>query len=227
MGKAVGKGLREISPAALADLARSFGKADDLAGLGKGEDGLPGDLADGLPPGDFLPFSGSDFVGDADSDQAVEMYEKIRGETGDTAKIAENTGFDKDLLDRVKQHIFFDTHEIAVGPDTFKTGRFAPFDQTADLWQKATEGNLSPDELVLFRRWLSHEGVESQLMAEGIPYLSEHPGSWEDGISWSTPNTSAPTTSPPTPTPLPPSRGWPRIGLEAARHHRRGRSVQA
>ena len=117
-GKARGNGLRKLSPAALADLARGFGKADDLAGLSIGGDGLSGDPADGLPSGDFLPFSGRISSANADSDGAVEMYEKIRGETGDTAKIAENTGLSKELLDRVKQHIFFDTHEIAVGPDT-------------------------------------------------------------------------------------------------------------
>lgn len=218
LGKAVGKGLREISPAALADLARSFGKADDLAGLGKGENGLPGDLTDGLPPGDFLPYSGSDDTIDApQSQRAADLYELIRQTEGDTARIAENTGINQGVLDRIKQHIFFTVHEdVPVGPGILKSGRFAPMDHIADMWKKAEGGSLDDASLDTFRRWAAHEGVESQLMADGIPYRSLDPAAWdEDGVYWpSAGHVGAHDLAPIENRLAPPFRLWGRLGVE-------------
>ena len=136
----------------------------------------------------YLPWSGSGrHVGAPQSKWAEEAYERISRTTGDTRRIADNTGIDKGVLDRIKRHIFQTEHRgVAVGPNQFADGRFAPMDHIADLWQKAEKGTLSPDEAVQFRRWAAHEGVESRLMEQGMPYRSGHPSAWDDGLGWPT-----------------------------------------
>ncbi|MFG2401375.1 WXG100-like domain-containing protein [Streptomyces lydicus] len=124
---------------------------------------------------DFLPYSGSsDHIDSPQSPKAERVYERIRQTEGDTHRISENTGIKKDVLDRIKGHIFHDTHkDVVVDRGKKATGRFAPMDHIADLWTKAESGALSGDEARMFKRWAAHEGVESALMREGIPYRSD------------------------------------------------------
>lgn len=122
--------------------------------------------------------TGADDPLKADSPDAAAAYERIRGRPDDTARIAENTGYDQSLLDRVKSHVFVAEHDVEVGPGETVRGRFAPQDEAGRLWEKATKGPLSGDEADLFRGWLAHEGVESSLMRDGMPYRSADPSAW-------------------------------------------------
>ncbi|MBM4793011.1 hypothetical protein HXP44_13350 [Streptomyces sioyaensis] len=117
--------------------------------------------------------------------KAGEAYDAIRANEGDTVPIAENTGIAKDVLDRVKQHLFFTVHQdFPVGPGQVRNGRVAPMAHVADLWQRAERGELDEAGRVAFRRLMIHEGVESVLMAEGMPYRAMNYDS--DGVNWFT-----------------------------------------
>ncbi|GAA1781941.1 hypothetical protein [Streptomonospora arabica] len=124
---------------------------------------------------------GNTYVEPPDSLDALRRYQEIRGTDGDTAQIADNTGFDRSVLDRIKEHLFTREHVIATDPGQHRSGLFSPVDHVGTLWQKAASGELSPREAVRFRRLMIHEGVESALMERDIPYRSTHPGYYDDG----------------------------------------------
>jgi hypothetical protein len=80
----------------------------------------------------------------------------------------------------VRQHVFFDTHQVpnanGVG---FTMRRFDPDPEIARWWQAATEGGIQRAELPNVQRLFSHEYVEHALERSGVPYMSiNHP----DGI---------------------------------------------
>ncbi|MFE5583706.1 hypothetical protein [Kitasatospora sp. NPDC056531] len=132
---------------------------------------------------EYLPRTGgSDYVDPPESELTRQIYEKIRQTTGDTERISANTGYDLDVLNRIKAHIFENVHEdVPVPPDGRPaTGRFAPMDHIADMWVKAEAGTLTKAESTKFFRWACHEGVESILMEppHNLPYRG---GYWEDG----------------------------------------------
>ncbi|MER7850698.1 hypothetical protein ABTZ03_42995 [Kitasatospora sp. NPDC096077] len=133
----------------------------------------------------LLRTGGSDYIDPPESEKTRQAYEKIRQTAGDTERIAANTGFDVDVLNRIKNHIFERVHaRVPVPPEGAPaTGRFAPMDHIAEMWQKAEAGTLTPEESTKFFRWACHEGVESILMAppHNLPYRQ---GYWEDGTHW-------------------------------------------
>ncbi|MFH9658964.1 hypothetical protein ACH4NF_14670 [Streptomyces sp. NPDC017248] len=175
------------------------------------------DAADGAAGQRFLPYSGSgDTIDAPQSERAADLYELIRQTEGDTARIAENTGIDRGVLDRIKQHIFFTVHEdVPVGPGVLKSGRFAPMDHIADMWKMAEAGPLDEATLERFRRWAAHEGVESQLMADGVPYRSLDPAAWEDGVYWpSADHIGAHDLAPIENRLAPPFKLWGKLGIE-------------
>jgi hypothetical protein len=104
--------------------------------------------------------------------EAVAAYNKIIANTGDIAQISQNTGIPEDILAAAKQHLFVDTHEIAIAPGVVETGRFQPALEYADLWNRATNTTLNQEQLGAFKDLVSHEYVESQLMRNGFPYRS-------------------------------------------------------
>jgi hypothetical protein len=124
--------------------------------------------SDVLNPGGDTPYTGARSLSPEeqeaqDAAAAGQAYERIRGTTGDTQRIADNTGIDKSVLDREKSHLFEQEH---------------------DLWEKADAGTLSPTERAQFQGLMQHESVESRLMAQGMPYRSSDPGAWDDGVNW-------------------------------------------
>ncbi|MEV4435422.1 hypothetical protein [Streptomyces sp. NPDC049585] len=150
-----------------------------------------------------------------ESPKAAQVYEEFRGRDDDTRNIAEHTGFSQTLLDRVKAHLFEKSHHVERGPGRVSTGRFAPMDHIADLWTKADAGTLTKDEMVRFRRLIAHEGVESQLMAEGVSYRSAHPDAWdEDGVYWGSQEHHGAHDVAPNEHHPDPFRAWGRLGLE-------------
>jgi hypothetical protein len=105
-------------------------------------------------------------------------YDAIRNNAGDTARIADNTGIPQNIMDRIKDHLFFREHDLPTGPNQTARGNFSPDPEIADLWRKAEAGTLSPDEASRFNRIMAHEYVESSLMDHGLPYRSSHPDAW-------------------------------------------------
>jgi len=131
-------------------------------------------------------WSGARYVDEVDPATA-RAYDNIRLDSGDVTAIADNLGIDPSIIDRVKQHLFLQEHDIPTGPGQVGHGNFTPDPRVADLWTKARNGALDADEAAEFRRLMSHEYVEGNLMQQGLPYRSSNPGAYdEDGLNWPT-----------------------------------------
>ncbi|MFJ3215833.1 hypothetical protein ACIPLC_07940 [Kitasatospora sp. NPDC086801] len=157
----------------------------------KGGGRRPGEAPDG-----YLPRTGgSEYIDGAQSERAAQAYERIRSTTGDTERIAANTGISPDVLNRVKEHIFETVHKDVPVPPEGKpmTGRFAPFDHIAEMWAKAESGTLSQEE------------------ATNIPYRE---GRWEEGVNWATEDSYGAHDVAPHESHTDPFVAWPRRGLE-------------
>jgi hypothetical protein len=128
---------------------------------------------------DFRPDfpRGTDFIdrGDGISPRAADAYLRIRESPEDTAVVAANTGVGPEIIERMRQNLFVQQHDVAVGPQRVERGYFTPDDDVADLWDGAARGTLGPAELVDFRSLAAHEYVENKLMEAGLPYRSSHP----------------------------------------------------
>jgi hypothetical protein len=106
-------------------------------------------------------------------------YATIRANPDDVARIAANTGISEEVLAQAKTHVFLTEHDVPIGPNQIAHGYFTAMETTAQLWDKADRGTLSDDELNDFRSLMSHEYVESRLMALGMPYRSADPAAWD------------------------------------------------
>ncbi|MGK3960151.1 PAAR domain-containing protein [Sorangium sp. So ce118] len=122
-------------------------------------------------------YSGARFIDEADP-KLARVYDDIVKATDDVPRIARSTGISQDVIEQVKKHLFLTEHEVPIGPGSTRRGYFTPDEQVADLWPKATNGTLNPDELSQFRRLVAHEYVESRLMEAGMPYRSAHPDAY-------------------------------------------------
>lgn len=113
-------------------------------------------------------------------------YDRIRNTPDDVPRIAQNTGLDPSVIERAKQNLFVNEHDVPYGPNTVERGRFTPNEAYSELWDKATNGTLTQAEAQQFRSLVAHEYVESRLMELGMPYKSSHPAAWqlEDDGSW-------------------------------------------
>jgi hypothetical protein len=168
--------------------------ADDIASVGQksvdenlaGAGNVPRQSIPGYEPlvGRETPanlgWSGAGHIEES-TPEAEAAYAAIRANTGDVAKIADNTGFDQDLIAQVKDHLFLTEHDVPVGPNQVAHGYFTADEDLASLWNKAEEGPLNPSEKERLRSLVAHEYVESRLMNAGMPYRSADPAGWKDG----------------------------------------------
>jgi hypothetical protein len=90
---------------------------------------------------------------------ATELYEEIRSCSNDVAKIAKNINLPEFQVQHVKNHLFYNTHQLKHG---FGVGRFDPDLDIANAWKNLESGNYGQSELLLFK----HEHFESRF--EGI-----------------------------------------------------------
>ncbi|MFF3546867.1 hypothetical protein ACFYXD_34135 [Streptomyces platensis] len=186
-------------------------QGDGPSGAGGGHDLPDGSDVVTAPPEHFAS-DGVPYV-DEPQPKAGEAYDAIRANEGDTVPIAENTGIAKDVLDRVKQHLFFTVHQdFPVGPGQVRNGRVAPMTHIADLWQRAERGELDEAGQVAFRRLMIHEGVESVLMTEGMPYRAMNYDS--DGVNWFTREHYGAHEVSPHETHINPYVAWRKLGME-------------
>ncbi|CAL9478392.1 hypothetical protein SUDANB121_02999 [Nocardiopsis dassonvillei] len=132
--------------------------------------------------GNYFDDQGNRYIDVPESRQALDRYNEIRATDGDVDRISENTGYDSNVLNEIKQHLFFREHpDVPAPPDgRLRSGRFAAMDHIADLWRKAEAGTLDASEASHFRRLVAHEYVEARLMDEGVPYRSRDPQLWND-----------------------------------------------
>ena len=101
------------------------------------------------------------------NDHAQLYYEEIRKRTSDISAIAKNTGFSVDEIEKIKRHIFIDTHDLGAEVPL----RFTPDYDMAVSWQRLAEGKgIKEMDIVL----LNHELYELNLMAQGYKYDTAH-----------------------------------------------------
>lgn len=117
-------------------------------------------------------------------DDATEaLYWRIRATSGDVAAVSRNLNMPEHMVKSVKQHLFYDVHEIAVGPGRVVCNRFTAQRGIADLWNDAAAGGLHGARLEEFERLVAHEYVERSPMQAGVPFRSSHPSAWIGDVS--------------------------------------------
>jgi hypothetical protein len=110
--------------------------------------------------------------------EAAVFYENISNNIleEDIKAISRNTGIPEFQIKRIKQHLFFNYHELAGGME-----RFAPDFEIADAWFRLKEGNFVEQDINL----LQHEYYESRF--EGIfktDYITAHNAANDSGRKW-------------------------------------------
>ena len=97
---------------------------------------------------------------------ANRYYGLVRSMTTDVKRIAENTGYSEDEIQRIKNHIFMDEHDLGGS----KPRRFYPSFEMAQSWQRLIAGTPEPHDLTM----LQHEIFESELMRSGMSQNDAH-----------------------------------------------------
>lgn len=134
---------------------------------------------------------GAGWVDEAQSSNAAKFYEEMEALTNgsDVVAITQNTGIGSNIIQRVRSHLFVEEHTVMIAKESGElvpvTGKFAPFDNIAELWKAAMEGKLSGKQLDDFSDLLAHEYIEAKLMEKGLPY--RHPSTYRDGVSFPRP----------------------------------------
>ena len=100
-------------------------------------------------------------------EHAARYYEEIRHRKTDVAAIAKNTGISVDVVESIKQHIFYMKYDLGEDEDR----RFDPSYDMAVSWQRLIDGNnIHEMDIVM----LHHESLEYELMSGGMCYEHAH-----------------------------------------------------
>jgi hypothetical protein len=176
-----GDGASRSRPAGVANVAQAHEITAGTARAGRAGSAGGTTIRDAGSYGEFrLDFPrGSDFVGAGYSQRAAEAYRRIRNNPEDTPLVAANMGIDPRIVEGMRQNLFVQQHNIALGPNRVERGYFTPDDDIADQWEGAVRGTLDPDQVGEFRNLAAHEYVENRLMEAGLPYRSSHPASYD------------------------------------------------
>lgn len=98
--------------------------------------------------------------------EAKLFYDLMRSTNNDINAIAKNTGINEQILNQIKNHVFFEEHILNTG-----IMRFDPCVDMAAAWKRLINGNFVYSDLVL----LQHELAESFAMQKTkIPYRIAH-----------------------------------------------------
>ena len=106
----------------------------------------------------------------SDSDEAKEhakkYYEFLKNTKSDVSKISHNTGIKEETIQKIKNYLFIDSHDLLDG--------YHPFHPDYDIavsWQRLTEGkDIKEMDLIL----LNHEMEEMKLREAGYPQQFAH-----------------------------------------------------
>ena len=90
---------------------------------------------------------------------ADQIYDSIRESDTDICDIAENLGFKTDNIKKVKDHVFYQKHEldqyVSLG-EASEYKRFDPYIQQALAWKRLETGTHTQDDIT----WIKHECAE-------------------------------------------------------------------
>lgn len=88
---------------------------------------------------------------------ADQIYDSIRECVTDICDIAENLGFKADNIKKLKNHIFYNEHDLdRHGPDQLERKQFDPDLQQALAWKHLETGTHTQDDVT----WIKHEYAE-------------------------------------------------------------------
>ena len=88
---------------------------------------------------------------------AEQMYDFIRECDTDICDIAQNLGFKADNIKNVKDHVFYNEHDLdRYGPDQIEHKRFDPTLSQALAWKRLEAGIHTQDDVT----WIKHECAE-------------------------------------------------------------------
>lgn len=104
--------------------------------------------------------------GTAAEKHAERYYGLVRSMSTDVSKISENTGFTETQIQRIKNFIFVDEHDLG---DQLPR-RFDPSFAMAQSWQRLINGTPEPHDLTM----LQHEILEKELMDSGVSQHDAH-----------------------------------------------------
>lgn len=100
------------------------------------------------------------------------QYEAIRHQKTDVKRIAKNTGFSEEVIQKIKNYLFIDEHDL--GEEGIK--RFKPDFAIAQSWGRLAQNNVNqfnkiePHDLTLIK----HEAYEMELVSKGLSQSEAH-----------------------------------------------------
>ena len=101
------------------------------------------------------------------SNHAKQYYESIRKMKTDIDNIANNTGYAKEYISKVKKHLFVQKHDLG----EYGIKHFDPDYEIAQSWQRLIDGkNIQLHDYIL----LNHEYTEQTYMAQGYFQQQAH-----------------------------------------------------
>ena len=87
--------------------------------------------------------------------------------TTDVKKIAKNVGYTEEQIQRIKDYLFMDIHNLGDG----RISKFDPSYEIAQSWQRLVDGkSIQPHDMTL----LLHEMMEQELMMQGYSQGEAH-----------------------------------------------------
>lgn len=88
---------------------------------------------------------------------AEKIYDSIRECDTDICDVAENLGFKADNIKNVKDHVFYNEHNLdRYGPDEIEHKRFDATLEQALAWKRLETGTFTQDDVT----WIKHECAE-------------------------------------------------------------------
>ena len=108
----------------------------------------------------------TDQFGRAATEHAERYYGLVRSMKSDVSKIAENTGFPESDIQKVKEYVFYEMHDLGDGDPR----RFDPSFAMAQSWQRLVNGNPEPHDMTM----IQHEVMERQLVEAGMTQEEAH-----------------------------------------------------
>lgn len=97
---------------------------------------------------------------------AERYYGLVRSMKTDVARIAKNTGYPENVIQKIKNFIFLEKHDLG----DLEPRRFDPSFAMAQSWQRLINGTQKPHDLTM----LKHEVLEKELMDRGLSQDDAH-----------------------------------------------------
>ena len=115
---------------------------------------------------------------------AEKIYDSIRKSDTDICDIAENLGFKADNIKNIKDHVFYNEHDLdRYGPDEIEHKRFDATLEQALAWKRLEAGIHTQDDVT----WIKHECAERHHELKydsGYSEAHERAQSRYDGYPW-------------------------------------------